>query len=87
MDREGLVMLAYGLTMARPIPDLASDEDGIRATLAFGTTEHKTFVPWTAVVALGGAHFAVMFQVELGKQAEAAKPPTPATPGPKLRRV
>lgn len=47
----GLV-LHYGLNMARPIPDLFADEEGISGTLSFNQCPVQTFVPWSAVYAM-----------------------------------
>jgi stringent starvation protein B len=47
--RNGHLVLQYGRDMPVAIPDLAVDDDGIRATLSFSRTPHSTFVPWSAV--------------------------------------
>jgi hypothetical protein len=47
--------LDYGLDMPRPIPDLETDERGIKATLSFGGEPVGTFVPWAAIIAAKGA--------------------------------
>ena len=47
-------ILAYGLDMAKPIPDLEITDDGIAATLSFSNTPIKTFVPWDAVAGIQG---------------------------------
>lgn len=46
---NGHLVLQYGRDMPVAIPDLAVDEDGIRATLSFSRTPHATFIPWSAV--------------------------------------
>jgi hypothetical protein len=47
-------ILAYGLDMAKPIPDLETTDDGIRATLSFSCTLCPTFVPWACVLGFRG---------------------------------
>lgn len=47
-------VLAYGLDMAVPIPDLRTTLDGIHATLSFSRAPCRTFVPWEAVVGTRG---------------------------------
>jgi stringent starvation protein B len=46
---NGHLVLQYGRDMPVAIPDLAVDDDGIRATLSFSRTPHTTFIPWSAV--------------------------------------
>lgn len=48
IDNRHLV-LQYGRDMPVAIPDLAVDDDGIRATLSFSRTPHPTFIPWSAI--------------------------------------
>ena len=50
------VVLQYELEPVVPIPDLEVTVDGIRATLSFDRTSFATFVPWTAVLAMGPMH-------------------------------
>ena len=50
-DKE--VALRYGLNLLNPIPDLKVGEDGISATLSFGGSPFKTFVPWKSVRGMG----------------------------------
>jgi hypothetical protein len=51
-DEKSTVLL-YGLDLhPLPIPDLEVTAEGIRATLSFNRTPHKTFVPWGALVAV-----------------------------------
>jgi hypothetical protein len=45
-------VLEYELDAVVPIPDLEVTEAGIRATLSFQRTPHKTFIPWSEVVAI-----------------------------------
>lgn len=47
-------ILAYGLDMPKPIPDLEITDRGIFATLSFSCEPHETFVPWEAVAAIKG---------------------------------
>jgi stringent starvation protein B len=47
--REGHVRLDYGHGLKPAIPDLAVDDQGIRATLSFDRRPFTTFVPWGAV--------------------------------------
>lgn len=49
---EPRLVLAYGLDMDPPIPDLDIREDGISATLSFHGKPFKTYVPWTSVFAI-----------------------------------
>ncbi|HVR60723.1 MAG TPA: ClpXP protease specificity-enhancing factor SspB [Polyangia bacterium] len=46
---EGHLVLQYGHDLPIPIPDLEIDEYGVRATLSFAKTPHRTVVPWSAV--------------------------------------
>jgi hypothetical protein len=41
--------LQYGRDMPRPIPDLATTDEGVTATLSFDGQPQPTHVPWTAV--------------------------------------
>lgn len=50
--RKISVLLEYGWDMPIPIPDLMFDATGIFATLSFGGSPFKTFVPWDAVFAI-----------------------------------
>jgi stringent starvation protein B len=50
--RKISVLLEYGWDMPNPIPDLMFDATGIFATLSFGGSPFKTFVPWDAVFAI-----------------------------------
>jgi hypothetical protein len=45
---------AYGLDMAKPIPDLEVTDEGVRATLSFSNTPCPTFVPWACVLGFRG---------------------------------
>jgi hypothetical protein len=92
-DTAEPTLFLYGLNMARPIPDLRVEEDGIHATLAFGREEHLTFVPWTAVAAIGGDSFGAVFAlsptvpVQVEPTIEPVNEATPVRPGPRLRLV
>lgn len=46
------IPINIGLRMAIPIPDLAIDDDGIRATLSFDRTPFACVIPWAAVLRL-----------------------------------
>ncbi len=46
---EPHLVLQYGHDLPIPIPDLEVDEYGVRATLSFSRTAHRTVVPWSAV--------------------------------------
>jgi hypothetical protein len=41
--------LQYGRDMPRPIPDLATSDEGVTATLSFDGQPEPTHVPWNAV--------------------------------------
>jgi len=41
--------LQYGRDMPRPIPDLATSDEGVTATLSFDGQPQPTHVPWRAV--------------------------------------
>jgi hypothetical protein len=41
--------LQYGRDMPRPIPDLATTDEGVTATLSFDGQQEPTHVPWQAV--------------------------------------
>ena len=49
-----LIQFEYGLDMPVPIDDLQVTEDGVSATLSFNRVSCHTFVPWEAVVTMGG---------------------------------
>lgn len=72
--REGksLLALEYGLDMPRPVHDLACEEDGVRATLSFGTELYPTFVPYASVLAI---------------RCDGLRQSCPPRPKPKLRSV
>ena len=53
-NSQRYMFLRYGLDQAKPIPDLEITDEGIRATLSFGNTPIKTFVPWDAVAGIQG---------------------------------
>jgi stringent starvation protein B len=46
---EPHLVLQYGHDLPIPIPDLEIDDYGVRATLSFSRTAHRTVVPWSAV--------------------------------------
>jgi stringent starvation protein B len=46
---EAHLVLQYGHDLPIPIPDLEVDDYGVRATLSFAKTPHRTVVPWAAV--------------------------------------
>lgn len=46
---EPHLVLQYGYDLPIPIPDLEVDDAGVRATLSFSQTPHRTVVPWSAV--------------------------------------
>jgi hypothetical protein len=50
------VLLQYELEPVVPIPDLEVTAEGVRATLSFGREPFATFVPWSAVLAMGPMH-------------------------------
>ena len=52
LKSESFVALQYGYNMPVPIRDLDISDQGISATLSFGTGPHWTFVPWDAVFAM-----------------------------------
>jgi len=60
---EALCTFVYGLNLPTPIFDLAVTELGIQATLSFNQQPQETFVPWTAVVAMGGLEFGIVFPI------------------------
>src|SRR5262245_53733730 len=49
LRREPHLVLQYGHDLPIPIPDLEVDDYGVRATLSFSRTAHRTVVPWSAV--------------------------------------
>jgi stringent starvation protein B len=49
LKREPHLVLQYGHDLPIPIPDLEIDDYGVRATLSFSRTAHRTVVPWSAV--------------------------------------
>ena len=52
LKAEAHLVLQYGHDLPIPIPDLEVGEDGVRATLSFSRTPHRTLVPWSAVYAI-----------------------------------
>ena len=46
---EPHLVLQYGHDLPIAIPDLEVDDYGVRATLSFSRTAHRTVVPWSAV--------------------------------------
>jgi len=46
---EPHLVLQYGHDLPIPIPDLEIDDYGVRATLSFSRTAHRTVIPWSAV--------------------------------------
>ena len=50
------VVLQYELEPVVPIHDLDVTDEGVRATLSFDRQPWPTFVPWTAVLAMGPMH-------------------------------
>jgi stringent starvation protein B len=46
---EPHLVLQYGHDLPIAIPDLEIDDYGVRATLSFSRTAHRTVVPWSAV--------------------------------------
>lgn len=85
IDRGTPVVFAYGLAQARPIPDLEITDQGISATLAFGSEFHKTFVPWNSILSIGSIHFGIVFPVIA--LSEELPEPSPEPKKPKLRSV
>lgn len=55
LRRRGDLVLHIGHDMPVPIPDLAVDDAGVRATLSFGGRPFACELPWGAVYALVGA--------------------------------
>lgn len=49
LRHEPHLVLQYGHDLPIPIPDLEIDDYGVRATLSFSHTAHRTVVPWSAV--------------------------------------
>ena len=49
LRHEPHLVLQYGHDLPIPIPDLEIDDYGVRATLSFSRTAHRTVVPWSAV--------------------------------------
>jgi stringent starvation protein B len=92
------VRLDYGHGLVPPIPDLAVDEDGIRATLSFNRVPFATFVPWNAIFLIAdfagrGAVWREDLPPELVVQAEPARNTAgdeelaPPSPEPARRRL
>jgi hypothetical protein len=95
LDPQSVQAFVYGLNQPIPIPDLTLTAEGIRGTLSIGRRPYMTFVPWTAVVAMGGVDFGIVFPVaeaqlaaELASKEEAAETaPSVPTGRPTLRLV
>jgi hypothetical protein len=75
LDCDFPIVFNYGLHMARPIPDLELSDRGISATLAFGSEFHKTFIPWNAIIAMGGINFGIVFPLVALETPEEPKKP------------
>jgi hypothetical protein len=95
LDPQSVQAFVYGLNQPIPIPDLILTAEGIRGTLSIGRQPYMTFVPWTAVVAMGGVDFGIVFPVaeaqlatEPASKEEAAETaPSVPTGRPTLRLV
>lgn len=82
---EPQVVLQLGYQLAIPIPDLAVDDQGIRATLSFRRAPFAVRVPWPAVFALSDdeGHQAVFPEdvpPDLGELPPDAPPPKKPEP-------
>jgi stringent starvation protein B len=79
---EAHLILQYGHDLPIPIPDLEIDEDGVRATLSFSRTAHRTLVPWTAVYAVTGVDGrGVLFAEDVPSDVSVIAAPIPETDG------
>jgi hypothetical protein len=95
IDPMSVQAFIYGLNQPVPIPDLDIGEEGIRGTLSIGRRPYMTFVPWTAVVAMGGVDFGIVFPVveaqlaveSVSKEKAAETAPSVPTGRPTLRLV
>jgi hypothetical protein len=65
-----VLALVYGLDMPVPIDDLVANDDGIAATLSFGRTPHKTFVPWPAIYIIGSEDRGIVYKADIPKEVE-----------------
>lgn len=54
------LVLTLGLNLAKPIPDLSSDADGIGATLSFGGRPFHCVIPWDSIYAMEGENTALV---------------------------
>ena len=79
---EAHLILQYGHDLPIPIPDLEIDEDGVRATLSFSRTAHRTSIPWTAVYAVTGVDGrGVLFDEDVPSDVSVIAAPLPDTEG------
>jgi stringent starvation protein B len=81
--REPAVKLQIGYDMPLPIPDLAIDDEGVRATLSFQRTPHLCRIPWRAIFAISdldgrGAMFPDDVPPEVSARATVEEPPAEA---------
>jgi hypothetical protein len=95
LDPQSVQAFIYGLNQPVPIPDLTVTVEGIRGTLSIGRQPYMTFVPWTAVIAMGGVDFGIVFPVAeaqlatepASKEKAAETAPSAPTRRPALRLV
>jgi len=79
---EAHLILQYGHDLPIPIPDLEIDEDGVRATLSFSRTAHRTSIPWTSVYAVTGVDGrGVLFDEDVPSDVSVIAAPLPDTEG------
>ncbi len=77
---EAHLILQYGHDLPIPIPDLEIDEEGVRATLSFSRTAHRTSIPWTAVYAVTGVDGrGVLFDEDVPSDVSVIAAPIPET--------
>lgn len=81
-QREPAMVLTLGYALANPIPDLDIAEDGIGATLSFGGRREYTFVPWSAVYAMGSEIGSIVWPEDIPPEHAGARATGLSVPAP-----
>lgn len=85
--KQAQLVLEIGLNMPVPIPDLRVDDGAMTCTLSFSRQPFYCVVPWPAVFAMVGDDGRGMVwpeDVPPEIQAQAARPPEPEAPRPRV---
>lgn len=69
-QREVSLTLKVGNAMAKPIPDLTVEDDGVGATLSFGGRTEWCFIPWHSVYGMSCTIGSVVWPEDLPPELE-----------------